>query len=257
MNMLSKVLTDFEYSELEGLKSYARNYEVDVIKVEKAYLALDKYRDYICHRAKGFNAKYWEQSNLSPVYLFMADCITAYFEFQEDRITEKRVEDINNEHTKHVYNLIKKVRRAIESLPKPLSIKKLNDFLDDDVFSAHSPREIERLKNGLPETAKEIEYLISNIQGYRMIGNRTAFLESVLGSLKWWADIDIPKWDTSSSSRKNEHYLLSMLKEFDPSIEYHYESTHSREKERMYRSVSENYIGYKYIKPKLGSFDSN
>ena len=256
-------LTSLELSELKNLKGRARKLEVDEIKVEKAYLALGKYRDYIRKRAIAFNPQFTESSKLNPLCLFMFDCVDAYEEFlieEKEKQTPREIEKTNNEMNKHLNNLLRKVRRGIrQELPlKPSVIKRLKIILDDVVFCAHSPREIERIKNGLPETAHEIEVLIINLQDYKVMTTYSEFIERVLSSLKWWSDIDRPN-PCIVSKNKDKHYLIHMLEAFIPPINgyssmlAHYEIVYSHEVERMYRGKKNNHIGHKFIIPRAES----
>ncbi|MGX9417150.1 hypothetical protein ACWU4D_07345 [Vibrio sp. WJH972] len=243
--------------EVEQLKVYAQKQGVDPSKVEKAYLALGNYRNYINIRAIAFNKSFFDESELSPVFLFMADTIDAFAELEHDRLTDGRAEKLNKDHVKYMNNLVKKANRAASLANKSLSMKKLAEFLDDDVFQAESPRKIKRLKAGLPETAKEIVSLAKSVRSYRLTNSNEEFIESVSGSLKWWADIDMPNPESSQSSarsnssiKRNEHYLVSMLIEFEPSASIYYEFVYHREKKRQYKGITKKQIGSKFIKPR-------
>lgn len=235
--------------EVEQLKAYAQKQNVNASKVEAAYLALGNYRDYINQRAITFNKSFFDESEFSPVSLFMMDTIEAFAELERDRLAAGRAEKINDAHKKYMDNLVKKAKRAASSANKPLSMKKLSEFLDSDVFQAEAPREIERLKAGLPETAQEIVSLIESVRSRRLTNSNEVFIESVAGSLKWWADIDMPCFDAAGGMRE-KHYLVEMLMAFTLAASDHYEVVYHREKERQYKAVTKNHIGSKFIKPR-------
>ncbi|MEZ8401458.1 hypothetical protein CWO23_00970 [Vibrio splendidus] len=245
-------------SELEQLKAYAQKQNVNASKVEAAYLALGNYRNYINQRAITFNKSFFDESELSPVSLFMMDTIEAFAEFEHDRLTEGRAEDMNKAHKKYMDNLVKKAERAANSASKSLSMKKLAEFLDADVFQAEAPRKIERLKAGLPETAGEIVSLIKSVRSQRITFSGKVFIESVVSSLKWWADIDMPSIDSSlpnsgshNQFKRNEHPLVSMFKVFNPITGGdHYQTVYHCQKYRQYEAVTKNHIGSKFIKPR-------
>ncbi|MHA2938432.1 hypothetical protein ACXJY6_09045 [Vibrio sp. RC27] len=244
-------------NELEQLKIYAQKQGVDPSKVEAAYLALGNYRNYINQRAVAFNKPFFDESEFSPVFLFMADTIDAFAELEHDRLMAGRAEKLNIAHKKYMYNLVKKARDASRSANKPLSMKKLANFLDADVFQAESPRKIKRLKAGLPETAQEIVSLIESVRSYRLTNSNEEFIESVSGSLKWWADIDMPDPESSQSSarsnsliKRNEHYLVSMLIELDLATSDYYKTVYHREKGRHYKGITKKQIGSKFLKPR-------